>query len=86
MGCRISLVCSRRSPVCSSPGPGRAGSKLLRITLDLRRSYCPNCGERAGGRVETRDERREGSCCRLALFIVAAAAREGVEARGEGVG
>lgn len=80
----------RWSPDWSSPGPGSAGSLKLRFmaTTDLRRccSFLPTCGD-ARLRFELVDDRRESCCwCWMPALIVAAAARETDEDRGDGVG
>ena len=76
------VVGERRSPVCSSPGPGSAGSYELKKALERLRSLCPTCGE-GRPRFEVTEERRESSCWMPAL-MVAAAARDEDEALGEG--
>ena len=69
----------------SSPGPGRVGSVRLMfmMAVERRRSVRPTWGE-VLLRFELVDERRE-SCCWMPALMVAAAAREKDEERGEGV-
>jgi hypothetical protein len=69
---------ARRSPVWSSPGPGRAGSFRVMAALDLLLSR----REKAG---EPESEGRRESCWMPALML-AAAASETEEERGDGDG